>query len=135
MSLLLELLQRRQLPGALLVAGGEDHGAHVVDALGGEEHVLRAAQADSLGTEFTRLGGVLGCFGVGAHLQAPVLVGPGQQGLEIVGGAGLDLGHIAEHDLAGGAVEGDHVAAADHRAVLGGGGARRRVDAQRIRSR
>ena len=108
---------------------GQDHGPHRIDATGLEEHMLGAAQADALGPQFPGFGGILGGFGVGAHPQAAVLVGPGQQGLEVIAGTGLGLGNIAQHDLAGGAVQGDDIAAPDDHAVGGGGGAFGVVDA------
>ena len=67
-----ELLERG---AAVLLGGGEDHGAHVLDAVFGEEHVLGAAEADAFGAEEQRLLGVARDVGVGADLQ------PAQAGL------------------------------------------------------
>src|ERR1044072_3588717 len=53
---------------------GQDTLPHGDDPLVAEEHVLGAAQADPLGAELARLGGVLGGVGVGADLQG---AGPG----------------------------------------------------------
>ena len=50
-------LHRQELGERALAAGevvGEDHLAHGVDALGLEEHVLGAAEADALGAERAR---------------------------------------------------------------------------------
>ena len=59
-----QLLERG---GFLLRRVGEDHLAHDREPVGGEEHVLGAAQADALGAERTRVGGVLAGVGVGTH--------------------------------------------------------------------
>ena len=53
---------------ALLLGVGEDHLAHGRDAVGLEEHVLGAAQADALGAERHSLLGIARGVGVGAHL-------------------------------------------------------------------
>ena len=119
--LVLEHLQRRQVFFALSARGGQNHGAHVIDALGGKKHMLGAAQADALGAEFAGLGRVFRRFRVGAHLQPAVFVRPGQQGLKVLRGRGLDLGNVPEHHLARGAVQGEHIAAADRRALGGHG--------------
>jgi hypothetical protein len=50
---------RARRPPALLGVG-QDHLAHRVEPLLAEEHVLGAAQADALGAELARPGGVLG---------------------------------------------------------------------------
>ena len=63
----LEFQQLVQVTPPLVFVLGEDHGAHDVDAVAVEEHVLGAAQADALGAEFTRLGGIFRGFGVGAN--------------------------------------------------------------------
>ena len=49
---------------------GQDHLAHGGDALGIEEHVLGAAQADALGAEFAGHLGVMRGVGIGADLHA-----------------------------------------------------------------
>ena len=54
-----------------------------------------------------RIGGRLG---VGAHLQPAHLVGPAHQRREIAGELRLDRRHLAQHHLAGRAVDGDDVA-------------------------
>ena len=109
---------RPQLVERLLLLGrgvGEDHLAHHRQAVGGEEHVLGAAQADALGAELAGVGGVLAGVGVGAHAELALadLVGPLEDGVELgrrLGG--LEL-HLAQHDLAAGAVEADDVAFLD----------------------
>ena len=62
-----ELVERRA-PLVLLL--GHDHPAHLRLAVRGHEHVLGAAEADPLGAELARLGGVLGGVGVRAHARA-----------------------------------------------------------------
>ena len=57
-----------------------------------EEHVLGAAQADALGAELAGLGGVVGGVGVGADLQAAVLVGPGHDPAELAADGGVHSG-------------------------------------------
>ena len=90
---------------------GEDHLAHGGDALLVEEHVLGAAEADALGAEVPRGARVERRVGVGAHAQAPHLVGPPHELAEL---AAERRGHRrdrAEVDLPGAAVERDDVAA------------------------
>ena len=74
--------------------------------------MLGAAQADAFGAEFAGVGGVFAGVGVGTHGQLALanLVGPFEDGGELFGRlGGLEL-HLAQHDLAGGAVERDDVA-------------------------
>jgi len=80
-----ELLERG---AAVLLGGGEDHGAHVLDAVFGKEHVLCAAEADAFGAEEQRLLGVAGDVGVGADLQPAQRVCPAHEG-DQVGVVGL----------------------------------------------
>ncbi len=54
----------------------QDHTPHHVDTVSLEKHMLGAAKTDTLGAQLSRFGGVLRCFGVGAHLQASVFVCP-----------------------------------------------------------
>jgi hypothetical protein len=66
-------LQGQQLGERVLLAGfvvRDDEVLHELPALA-EEHVLGAAQADALGAEAARAGGVVGGVGVGAHLHPP----------------------------------------------------------------
>ncbi len=49
---------------------GQDHLAHRDDALGIEEHVLGAAQADAFGAEIAGDARIERGFGIGAHLHA-----------------------------------------------------------------
>ena len=88
---------------------GQDHLADVGDALGIEEHVLGAAQADPFGAELAGGPAVERGLGVGPDPKAAVGVGPGHQGSEIADQLGLDGGDGAEHDLAGRAVDGDRL--------------------------
>ena len=57
----------------------QDHLLHDGQALFLEEHMLGAAEADSLGAEAQCPLGVPGVVGVGPHAEMPKLVGPGQQ--------------------------------------------------------
>ena len=70
---------------ALVFGVGQDHLAHRDDAVGFEEHVLGAAQADAFGAELARRGGIGRRVGIGADLQAAHFVGPAHQGAEIAG--------------------------------------------------
>jgi hypothetical protein len=73
---LLQRGERAERGLAALVGVREDRVDHLLVAVLAEEHVLRAAQADALGAELPRLGGVLGRVGVGAHAEAAQVVGP-----------------------------------------------------------
>ena len=56
---------------------GQNHGLHVRDAIGREEHVLGAAQPDAFGSELARGFGIARNIGIGAHAEvAAKLVGP-----------------------------------------------------------
>ncbi len=61
-----QLLESR---AAVLLVVGENHGAHVLDAVFGKEHVLGAAEADAFGAECTSLFGVARNVGVGADAE------------------------------------------------------------------
>ncbi len=65
------------------VGRGEHHLPDVGDAAILEEHVLGAAQADALCAKAAGAGGVVGVIGVGPHLQAAELVGPGEKGDQV----------------------------------------------------
>ena len=108
-----DLGERGAAPGGVF---GEDHLAHGEDALGVEEHVLGAAQADALGAELARLTCIARGVGVGAHAQPALGVGPAHERGE---GAGqLRLAHLgaADDHLPGAAVDGDDVALVQRRA-------------------
>ncbi len=100
---------------ARLFVFGQNHGLHVRDAIGREEHVLGAAQADAFGAELARGFGVARNIGIGAHAEiAAKLVGPlhelDEQGRLGIGLFGLGL---AEINVGGGAVERNPVALFD----------------------
>ena len=120
---LLDLAQLVERGRLLLVRRGEDHAAHDGEAVGGEEHVLGAAQPDALGAEAAGVGRVLPGVGVGAHteLAAAHGVGPRQDGVELGGRFGRRERHRTEHHVAGRAVERDDVALVDGH-VAGGEG-------------
>ena len=92
---------------------GQDHLAHGDDALGVEEHVFGTAQADAFSPELARRGGIGGCVGIGAHFQDAHFVGPAHQRAEIAGQFGLTHADLSLEHLAGGAIDGDDVAAVD----------------------
>ena len=66
----------------------EDHLLDDRQALLAEEHVLRAAEPDSLSAELARLRRVGGRVGVRVHLEPPNVVRPAEDRLEIVVQAG-----------------------------------------------
>jgi len=75
-------LHREQLgerAAAARLVRRHDHFAHRRDAIAFEEHMLGAAQANSLGTELTGALRVRRGVGVGAHPQPAVLVRPHHQ--------------------------------------------------------
>ena len=97
------------LEGGVLGRGvlGEDHPAHDGQAVLGDEHVLGPAQADALGPHAPAVGGVGAVVGVGPHLEVALAddVGPAEERLELRGRLGFGQLHLAEDDLAGGAVD------------------------------
>ena len=101
------------------------------DAVLAEEHVLGAAQADALGAELAGLGGVGRGVGVGADLQLAALVGPAHQRGEVAGHGRGDGRHLADHHVAGRAVDGDELAGL-HRLAGDGDGLARLVDLHRL---
>ena len=72
--------------------------------------MLGAAQTDALGAQLAGLLGVARRVGVGADLEAAVLVRPAHNAAEVAGDGGVDRGNDAVVDVAGGAVDGDIVA-------------------------
>ncbi len=96
-------------------AGGQvlsqDHLAHFQNAVFAKEHVLGAAQADALGAELAGLGRIVGCIGVGAHLQPAGRVGPAHDlGQVWIIQVRRHQGRSAINDRAGGAVDRQHFA-------------------------
>ena len=102
--------ERRRPPGAVF---GQDHPPHAGDAAGFKKHVLGAAQPDAFGAETARGAAIGRRFGVGAHLQPAVLVGPFHQQPEITRQIRLDGGDFAVHHFAAGAIQGDAFAFMD----------------------
>ena len=96
---------------AVLLVVGQDHGAHVLDAVFGKEHVLGAAEADAFGAEQASLLGVARDVGVGADLEPADRIDPAHE-LDQIGIVGLRVEglELAVDDAAGGAVERDPVA-------------------------
>src|SRR5215831_8054647 len=95
---------------ATLLVVCQNHLAHGTDFSFSEEHVLRAAEPDALGSECTGLVGIAGNISVGADFHFAVRVGPGHELLQfrIVGirrdGVQLSFDHASS-----GAVERDPV--------------------------
>ena len=108
--LLLEGEQLRERVATLLLPRCHDHRAHERQALLGHEHVLGPAEPDPLGAELPRLGRVGRSVGIGPHLQAADLVGPAQQVLEVLVDVWRNEIDRPDDDVAGAAVDGDHVA-------------------------
>ena len=91
---------------------GQDHAAHDGQAVLAQEHVLGAAQADALGAERARVGGVVAGVGVGPHGQVALadVVGPREHGVEGGGRLGRGERHLPGHHDARSSVERDPVA-------------------------
>ena len=96
---------------------GEDHLADGLDAVALEEHVLRAAEADTLGAELECLLGVLRRIGIGADLQHGILAGQLHELTEVAAQVGGLRGHLTQVHLAGRTVERDPVALLDGESV------------------
>ena len=113
------LLHRQELverdPAGGLVAR-HDHLLHDRQPVLRHEHVLGAAEADALGAELARLGGILGRVGVRAHAQPAELVGPVEDRAEVLVDRRRHEPHRADDHAAGAAVDRDHVADARARA-------------------
>ncbi|HRD86244.1 MAG TPA: hypothetical protein PLF63_13855, partial [Rubrivivax sp.] len=100
------------------IVARQDHALHLRQAVGLEEHMLGAHQADALGTIGTGPFGVARVVGVGPHPQAADAVGPLQQLEQVrvleVRDHGLELTGV---DLTGGAVQRHEVAFAEDAAA------------------
>ena len=112
---------------------GDDHFSHRHDALGIEEHVFGAAQADPFRAEVARGAGIERGFGIGAHTHAAEGISPGHQQGEIARELGLDGGHLALHHLARRTIDRDRLTLLQ-RDAHDGEGPRRIVDAERPRA-
>ena len=127
------LLERQQLGerlAPLLLVVGHDHRPHLRLAVLGHEHVLGPAQPDALRAQLARLLRAGRVVGVGAHLQAPELVGPLEHAVEVLVHARVDQRHVLERHAALGAVDGDEVALV-HRRPVGGDRLGAEVDLER----
>ena len=98
----------RRTPPRLV--GGEDHLLHDRQPLVAEEHVLGAAEPDSLRAELTRLRRVLRVVGVRAHLQTAYVVRPREHRLEVLVDLRRNELDLAEDHAAGATVDRDRVA-------------------------
>ncbi len=114
--------------------------------------MLGTAQADALGAEAAGAGSVLGGVGVGADVEAALLVGPrhdpvdradqfvglrgvgAEPALEVLDDRGGDDRDLAEVDRAGGAVDGDQVALLDDHSPGRGHAAALGVDVEGLRA-
>ena len=86
-----------------------------------QEHVLGAAQANSLGAKLECECSILGVVGVDAHMVGMAaglvqtdFVGPGQDGVQVAGELGRDQINGAVDDDTLGTVDGDNVALVQH---------------------
>ncbi len=97
---------------AALFVARQNHGLHVLDAAFGEEHVLRAAEADAFGAEAAGGLGVARNIGIGAHAEAAAkFVGPTHEAGQNAGrGVGIQRVGLPGKSFAGGTVEREPVA-------------------------
>ena len=113
---LLERQQPVERSAASRLVVREDHLLDDRQALVAEEHVLGAAEPDPLSAELARLRRVGRRVRVRVHLQAPDVVRPAEDRLEVVVEPARHELDRAEDDAAGAAVDRDHVALGDRRA-------------------
>src|SRR2546421_737036 len=109
--------ERLALPFDLAVLGRrEDHLMDDREPIRLHEHVFRPVEPDSLSAKFASTHGVPRVFGVGPHLEAPHIVRPGQQILEVDLAVEIRLNrpNRSREDLSRAAVDGEAVATADH---------------------
>ena len=118
LSLNLEQVSQGLLLHGLII--GQDEALDDVFAVA-QEHVLGAAQADSLGAKLEGERGILGVVGVDAHMVGVAaglvqtnLVGPGQDGVQVAGELGRNQINGAVDDDTLGAVDGDDIALMQH---------------------
>ena len=104
-----EQVERRP---ACRFVGGEDHLLDDREPIGRHEHVLRAAEPDALGAELARLRGVGWRVGVRTDAQATGVVGPPEDGLEVLVDRGWDERHRADDHATRAAVDRQQVALA-----------------------
>ena len=119
-----QLGQRGAATGLIL---GQDHLAHGGNPARIEEHMLGAAQPDTLCAKLPRHPAIGRGFSVGADFHPAVLIGPVHQYAEIADKFGLDGRNFARHDCTGRAVEGDDIAFLQ-RAAADPQGAARHID-------
>ena len=101
----LQLLQFQEGLLRLLVHDDPAHHRQPVP----HEHVLGASQPDALRPQLRGARRILARVGVCPHAQAPHLIRPAQQHLQLGGRGGLHQLHLSDEDPSGGAVDGDGV--------------------------
>ena len=101
----------------------EDEPAHDRQPVGGEEHVLGAAESDALRSEFAGERRIVGGVGVGPDLDVPSghVVGPGEQRVEFRWRHRSERVQCPEIDAAGAAIDGDDIARFEHGVADGDG--------------
>src|SRR5580704_9437843 len=119
----------RQRRAARFLVAGQNHLAHGADAVLVEEHVLGAAEPDTLGAEFDRGTRIGRRVGIGAHFQRADAIGPFHQGGEFAGQRRLLHRHPAGEHLPARAVDGEDIAFLERHAA-GGHGLCAIIDAQ-----
>ena len=102
----LQLVERGSLGRSI---AAEDEPAHDRQPVGGEEHVLGAAESDALRSEFAGERRIVGGVGVGPDLDVPSghIVGPGEQRVEFRRRHRSERVQCPEIDAAGAAIDGD----------------------------
>ena len=92
---------------------GADHLTESVDPSVAEEHVLRTAQTDTLGTEFPCLLSICGSIRICSYLKSSCVVSPLHYTSELTCDLCIDRGDNAVVDAARGTVDGDLVSLAE----------------------
>ena len=104
-------LRQRHTTTSLII--GQNHLTHSLDTVALEEHMLRTAQSDTLGTESKCLLGIARGVGIGAHLHRGVLTGEFHQLTEIAAKVGILRSHLTQVNLTCRSVERDPIALLD----------------------
>ena len=105
-------LHREKLADGLhpfFLGAGQDHLPDDGKPVHGIKHSLCPAEANPFGSHLPRLFSGIRGIGIGPHTQGPDLIGPFQEGKEIVAEFGLDCRDLSQEDLAGGAIDRDEI--------------------------